>query len=298
MAIDEHRVARAVADVTAHGWHIWENAFTDAECDELLEEIRALEVRRTPRSLVNNFHGHRTLRFYDLLNHGDAWQWPVTHDNLLPVVRGVLGEDCLLNTYGTSIILPGEQEQRIHVDDGPFIAAANSALRDRPHLGDGKPRRSIVCNTMIALCDFTEEIGATRVVPDSHTLRYPGRSEQWFREHLDTPRQVVAAEMPKGSILFFEGQCYHGGGANTTDRPRYAVTVDYCAGYLRTQENFLLSIPRERAASFSPTLQELIGLRISDGGLGHVYHESPDALQARVAMPQVPLFVEDLDEQR
>ena len=54
--------------------------------------------------------------------------------------------------------------------------------------------------------------------------------------------------MPRGSILFFEGQCFHAGGANTTaDRKRSAVSVDDCAGYLRAQENFMLSIPEARA---------------------------------------------------
>lgn len=287
--VDEDHVAGAVQHIEAHGYYIWENAFSHAECDQLLEGIATLEQQRTPRSLVNNFHGHRTLRFYDLLNCGPQWQFPVTHPNLLPVIRGVLGDDCLLNTYGTSIIEPGESAQRIHVDDGPFIAAANSALRERPHQGQGRGRLPIVCNTMIALCDFTAEIGATNVVPDSHLLRYPGRDEQWFREHDHTPHEVIPAIMAKGSVLFFEGQCYHGGGANTTDdQRRQAVTIDYCAGYLRSQENFLLSIPHDRVAAFSDDLQQLVGLRISDGGLGHVYHHAPNELQSKVAMPNRP----------
>ena len=194
-----------------------------------------------PLSLQNRFHGFKTQRYYDVLNYGEVWQRLTTHPSILPVARATLGDDCLLNTYGTSIVGPGESAQPMHVDDGPFIGAKNSSLRQRPFLGEGQWRQPIVLNTMLALCDFTEPLGATRIVPGSHTQ----------------------------------------------DR-RFAVSIDYCAGYLRTQENFLLSISRDRAATFSEDLQQLIGLRISAGGLGHVYHHNPDELMARVAQRSTP----------
>ena len=94
--------------------------------------------------------------------------------------------------------------------------------------------------------------------------------------------------MPKGSILFFEGQCFHAGGANRTQERRFAVSVDFCAGYLRTQENFLLSISPDRVETFSDALKQLIGLKISrGGGLGHVYNHNPKGLMRHVSMPFV-----------
>lgn len=291
--IDADRVAVAVEHLTAHGWYIWERALSAELCDEVLAEIDRLRRHGVPRSLDNDFHGHRTVRYYDVLNQGAVWRRLPVHPAILPVVRAVLGEDCLLNTYGTSIIGPGEAAQRIHVDDGPFIAARTSVLRGRPHLGPGRWRQPIVCNTMIALCDFTVANGATRFVSGSHTESYPARDDvaAVYEERTGRPMTVDAAVMPKGSVLFFEGSCYHGGGANTTDTARYAVTIDYCAGYLRTQENFLFSLDRATVASFDDDLQALVGLRLSEAGLGHVYTHDPDPLQARIAMASTPLFV-------
>lgn len=270
-----------VTEIIDHGYCIVPDAFSEEFCDEVLDEIHRLETTRVPRSLDNNFHGHKTLRFFDVLNHGEVWQRLATHEALLPVVKGVLGDDCLLNTYGTSIIGPGETAQVIHCDDFPFTDANNSALRERPRLDEGGPRRPIVLNTMVALSDFTEETGATRIVPDSNKLAYPAKkdSDSWSVKS-------VPALMPKGGLMFFEGQCFHGGGANTTTgERRYGVTIDFCAGYLRTQENFILSIGEERAATFSSALQELIGFRISDGGLGHVYNHNPSPLMKKIHMP-------------
>jgi ectoine hydroxylase-related dioxygenase (phytanoyl-CoA dioxygenase family) len=273
----------AIAHVLAHGYYIMEDAFDADFCDDILAEIHDLEARDAPLSLRNDFHGHRTARYFDLLNHGEVWQRIPVHPAILPVVRGVLGDDCLLNTYGTAIIGPGEKAQQIHVDDGPFISAHNSALRNRPRLVAGGPRSPIVINTMIALTDFTEETGATRYVPDSPRLPYPREedADKWMAES-------KAAVMSKGSIFFFEGQCFHSGGANTTtNERRYGVTVDYCAGYLRTQENFLLTLPHDRVSQFDRELRKLVGLWLSEGGLGHVYQHHPEGIMSAVAMKSV-----------
>ena len=274
-----------------HGYFILENAIEETLCDDLMMEIERLEQCAAPRSLDNDFHGHRTTRFYDVLNLGDVWQKLPVHDSILPVARAVLGEDCLLNTYGTSIINPGETRQRMHVDDGPFLGGGNErfgggniSLIHRPRLYDDGPRVPIVLNTMLALCDFTEENGATRFVPESNLQPYPRRNgpDEWYE-------RSVPAVMSQGSVLFFEGQCFHGGGDNVSNRRRYAVTVDYCAGFLRTQENFILSTAKEKLRAFNDDLQQLVGLRTSRGGLGHVYHHNPDDLQKHVAMATTPI---------
>lgn len=274
-----------------HGYFILENAIEQTLCDDLMMEIERLEQCAVPRSLDNDFHGHRTTRFYDVLNLGDVWQKLPVHESILPVARAVLGEDCLLNTYGTSIINPGETRQRMHVDDGPFLGGGNKrfgggnlSLIHRPRLHDDGARVPIVLNTMLALCDFTEENGATRFVPESNLQPYPRRNgpDEWYE-------RSVPAVMSRGSVLFFEGQCFHGGGDNVTDRRRYAVTVDYCAGFLRTQENFILSTAKEKLRAFNDDLQQLVGLRTSRGGLGHVYHHNPDDLQKHVAMASAPI---------
>ena len=111
-----------------------------------------------------------------------------------------------------------------------------------------KPHVPTVCNTMWALTDFTEENGATRVIPGSH-----------LRDHSPVylqPYDSVAAEMPAGSVLVWHGSLWHGGGANRSPRRRVGVAMNYCAGYIRQQENQQLGIPREIARGFSPRLRQ------------------------------------------
>src|ERR1039458_7380386 len=81
--------------------------------------------------------------------------------------------------------------------------------------------------------------------------------------------------MPKGSVLVWHGSLWHGGGANTTDTRRVGIAMNYCAGYIRQQENQQLGIPRETAKHFPRRLQQLVGYGIYNGLIGHIDKHLP-----------------------
>jgi ectoine hydroxylase-related dioxygenase (phytanoyl-CoA dioxygenase family) len=127
---------------------------------------------------------------------------------------------------------------------------------------------NVVLNTMWALDDFTEANGATRFLPGSHrwTDRMAGPQDE---------ADVVQATMPAGSVLFYVGKIWHGGGANTTDRPRLGVILEYVVGWLRAQENHVLAVPRDVAADLPERLQELLGYNIYPPFVGYVDGRHP-----------------------
>jgi len=81
--------------------------------------------------------------------------------------------------------------------------------------------------------------------------------------------------MRRGSVLVYDGALWHAAGANRTRAPRVAVAMNYCAGWIRQQENQQLGIPRELVATFPRRLQELVGYGVYDGLIGHIEKESP-----------------------
>lgn len=245
-----------IAELEDQGYSIMPGAISEALCDEIVAEIERLEGARAPSLPGNAFVGYKTVRYFDLLNHGEVWRRVAAHPNLLPVLRGVLGTDLLLSTMGTAVIAPGERAQPIHRDDELYDIAM--------------PHKHLVCNTMWALTDFTEANGATRIVPGSHRSIPPPDPRG---DHVSIP-----AVMPKGSVCFVLGTCHHGGGANRTDQRRWALTINYCAGCMRQQENLMLAVSRERAAGFSETLRDLVGYRMSVRNVGHVDARDPRTL--------------------
>jgi ectoine hydroxylase-related dioxygenase (phytanoyl-CoA dioxygenase family) len=158
-----------------------------------------------------------------------------------------------VSSLSSIAIDPGETAQPIHADD---------QLIPLP-----KPHVPTVCNTMWALTDFTAANGATRIIPSSH-LR--DASPDYGK-----PYDSVAAEMPKGSVLLWHGSLWHGGGANTTDERRVGIAMNYCAGWIRQQENQQLGIPLDVAARFPQRLRELCGFAVYNGLIGHINKRSP-----------------------
>jgi ectoine hydroxylase-related dioxygenase (phytanoyl-CoA dioxygenase family) len=129
----------------------------------------------------------------------------------------------------------------------------------------------VVLNTMWALDDFTPDNGPTRFVPGSHRW---GRGGIPDREPT-TDDPIEHALMPAGSVAFYVGTIWHGGGANRTDQPRHGVILEYVAAWLRAQETHLLAVPRETVATLPERLQELLGYNIYPPFVGYVDGRHP-----------------------
>lgn len=123
--------------------------------------------------------------------------------------------------------------------------------------------------TIWAIDDFTADNGATDVVPGSQLWgdRLPGD---------DVERRPVV--MKAGSCVFFPGTLWHGGGANRTDRPRLAVTAQYCEPWLRPQEAFTLSMTRDTVRRVSEDIRRMLGYSIHPPFIGQVDGMHPKRL--------------------
>jgi ectoine hydroxylase-related dioxygenase (phytanoyl-CoA dioxygenase family) len=249
-----------VIDVDAHAARIAEHGFTIVEdaiepdlVDALHDDLLRLERELGIVAASNDFEGTKTVRIYNLLVHGELYERIPVHPNVLPVVERVLDPGCLVSSLSSISIGPDESPQPIHADDQLIPIA--------------KPHVATVCNSMWALTDFTEENGATRIIPGTHLAD----SSPNYGQHYDS----IPAEMPKGSVLIWHGSLWHGGGANRTTERRVGIAMNYCAGWIRQQENQQLGIPREIARRFSPRLRELAGYSVYNGLIGHIDKHSP-----------------------
>ena len=252
---DEARARRKqhLAEIAERGYTIVEGAIDPRFCDELRDHLDRLEHDLGVRPASNDFEGSQTWRIYNLLAHGADFEQIPVHPNVLPIVERVLDRGCLVSSLSSIAIGPGETAQPIHADD---------QLIPLP-----KPHPPVVCNSMWALTDFTEANGATRIVPGSHLWDH---DPDYFGTY-----DTIPAEMAKGSVLIWPGSLWHGGGANTTDERRYGIAMNYCAGFIRQQENQQLGIPRDVAARFSPRLRELVGYGVYRALIGHVDKRDP-----------------------
>jgi ectoine hydroxylase-related dioxygenase (phytanoyl-CoA dioxygenase family) len=254
-AMDERMRGAHVQAIARDGYTIVEGAIEPSLIEALNGALDRLERNLNAKPSHNTFEGERTVRIYNLLAHGAPFTEVPIHASVLPIVEGVLDEGCLISSLSSIAIDPGETAQPIHADDQLIPLQ--------------KPHRPIICNSMWALTDFSEANGATRLVPGSHRRVSPEYGGAY---------PTIPAEMAKGSVLIWDGALWHGGGANRTGTRRTGIAMNYCAGFIRQQENQQLGLAPDLVRGFEPRLRDLVGYGVYRGLIGHIDKKSPAQL--------------------
>ena len=276
-----HLPATATADeihatLAADGALIIDDLASTELVDRIAAEM-AEHVDATPHG-SDDFSGRSTKRTGGLIARSVAARELVAHPLILDVTERLLHQASKFQVHLTQLISigPDSPGQSIHRDEWAFDFF--------PFPSDVHPQ----CNTIWAMNDFTEENGATRLIPGSQD--WPVRLDHDVAE-------TVAAEMSKGSSLLYTGKVYQGGGANRSDAVRTGLNITYCVAWLRQEENQYLSCPTDIARTLDDDLLKLMGYQIGAYALGYVddVRDPLDALRGATgsmgfgADPNVPV---------
>ena len=255
--MESFQIEHHLSEIDEQGFTIVEDAIEPSLVVELRDAIREIEREQGTAPKGNPAEGYATLRNYNLLaKHSSLHKMPV-HDSVLPIVERVLDPGCLLSGMTAIDIGPGERPQPLHPDD---------VVMDIP-----RPHAPLMCVSMWALTDFSDANGGTRYIPGTHKADHGPDYQSEY--------ETLPLEMAAGSVMIFHGSLWHGGGANTTkDEWRLGVNVQYCQGWIRTQQNHYWGVPPEVLRTMPERLLELLGLNLYKGIMGHVDGRSPGAV--------------------
>jgi len=160
---------------------------------------------------------------------GEIFDRPTTHDKYF------------LSSFQANILYPGAPMQNLHIDTP---------------VPEPLPPWIIKANTIWALDEFTEQNGATGLVPGSHRETHKPRAGQ-----SEIDGEIVACMKP-GSVLLTHGALWHRSRPNASEQARIGLLGSFAASFAReiaNEENHTLIIDRAMQCQMPPDLQRLIG---------------------------------------
>lgn len=155
-----------------------------------------------------------TLRLANLINKDARFDICFTHPRVLAAVKCVLGVSFKAHSLNTRAALPGHGHQAFHMDLAP------SRPEDWAPVLAGNYQN---CNTIWMLDDFTEENGATRVVPGSH--RFGKSPADGMVDPVAPHPDEINLIAPAGTVVVFNAHLWHSGRQNRTGLPRHSMNM-------------------------------------------------------------------------
>jgi len=298
---------QARADLDEHGYCLLANALTASEVtglkDRLTEQAAAEKAAghafedggpaqqwgtfldedgRVRPDAFKEANGGINQRVWMLPNKGQVFVDLLEDHTYMDLIHHVLGNEFLISSFTANIARPGGVRMPLHTDQWWLPQPTRRAQRDVPagsitrtQFGDpgGDDATHIappaVGNVIFMLDDFTEDNGATHVVPGSHLIgRHPD-------PEIDTNVKSIQACGPAGTALITDGRVWHGTGANASNASRHAVLITFCGPQFRSQENFVAGTRKEVVDKASAEVRALLGFKVW-WGYGRVEHPTDE----------------------
>lgn len=143
----------------------------------------------------------------------------ITMPKLMAMAEFSVGRGHLISQVATSVVPGGSGAPGFHADQNWLPAPF--------------PDHNMVTTLCWATDDYTEENGATHVVPKSHLLkRHPTAEEAAAHEG------AVPIECPAGSVAMWDGAVWHSGWPRKAPGERVVCHISYSRLSMRVIENY------------------------------------------------------------
>ena len=170
----------------------------------------------------------------------DVFYEYLTLEPVLQVADAVVGETCILHLMNGFVLPP------IATDPAIFQMTFHP---DFPRYLNGYVAS---VNVFVAIDAFTEENGATLLVPGTHQ-RADRPDIEYMKAH------AVAACASAGSLLLFDSTLWHAAGANISGKDRLAINMQFTKSFFKQQIDYVRAIGAEKIATLPPRTQQLLG---------------------------------------
>ncbi len=209
--VDALGLRQNVREMVDHGYTV----IQDAEAHALTDEVREAILR-----LVQETEGaSQGFAAALLLGRDPVFEKAITVPKLLVMVEYLLGRGAILSQLTSSVRRRSKGFLGLHADNSWFPAPF--------------PAWEIMCTACWVTDEFTEESGATLVIPGTHKLKSHPTPEA--RTSLKGAVPIVA---PKGSLCLWDGSVWHGNYPRQIDGQRVVLHMTYTRAGMMPVEDY------------------------------------------------------------
>ena len=243
-------------DFKKWGYALIEDGMSKKQCkvfiNRLLEQAEGEKLANVNSLTPSGQYVHT------LINKGKVFRQCIEQD-IEAVQAGTLIENFLNETLGKGWIChsflangaeKGYYPQVLHIDQSPlspWITAEAPAL----------------VNTLYIPQDVNEENGGTLIIPGSHKNIIKAGSNG----DVGKLNPAINLEASAGTIMLFDGRLLHGTGVNKTSKIRFVAAMSNVKSWMRSQENWIISVDPEIIKNASPKLLHRMGMQaVTYGG--------------------------------
>ena len=243
-------------DFKKWGYALIEEGMSKKQCkvfiDRLLEQAEGEKLANVNSLTPSGQYVHT------LINKGKVFRQCIEQD-IEAVKAGTLIENFLNETLGKvwichSFLANGAEEgyypQVLHIDQSPLS----------PWITEEAPA---LVNTLYIPQDVNEENGGTLIIPGSHKNIIKAGSNG----NVGKLNPAINLEASAGTIMLFDGRLLHGTGVNRTSKIRFVAAMSNVKSWMRSQENWIISVDPEIIKNASPKLLHRMGMQaVTYGG--------------------------------
>lgn len=241
---DEQHEAKS--DLDRYGLTRISGLISDAEVKaarESLVDLAEAERAEAVALFTGSGSDNPNQRLYGLIHKAPIWRKLAINSKIIDLAHHVLGERVVLHAMQAHIVNPGG-DMVLHFDQQDLAP---------------QPPFPVIATAIVMLDDYTEENGATLVIPGSHKMADPSGNA------LDN---AVAATGAAGTVLFINGLLWHGTTKNRSPKPRHGLLIHFALPWIRSYENYQRTITSAQVKRYPEKLRALLGIHEEEIAIG------------------------------
>ncbi len=200
------------------GYYHIPGVLTGREVAGLRERIDRAFTDEKLQETHNLYADYIMVRMFEL---DPMFQDMLTREPMISLTETILGPDCHLVAQNVVRNKTGQAIDQFHADDRIYFPVAEGMPRHDPQL----QMPVFLMTVQVLLTDVpSDEYGPSQYVPTSH---YAGRQPADTLNPTFEGLGPVSIHGQAGDIYLHNGQCWHRGHPNTSDRTRYLLQHAY-----------------------------------------------------------------------